>query len=383
MSRPIAEVVAAARARTGKDARSSDDELAAWLEAQEVTSEAELLGLSDVAFATVAQAPGASLVLLDALRQLREEALGQRIQGRRLSRADLSFDDAAEAASASAAPVVTLIEAGKRQVVEIKVQGFVGTIMMCNDAKRNAFSTDVCDQMREGIRRCCAAGVRVIVLRARPGVKVWSAGHDIRDFKRIDGSAAQTGSSKFQDPLSREDSFVQLLAEMTRIQVPLLGCVEGSVWGAATDICACCDCLVGTPTASFAITPAKIGLPYNASGMSHFVQVMPLHVVKWMFFSGEPISAEEALRVGFLNEVVPAEQLTEKIEDMALIIASRAPLVVSLLKKQILCIASTPNMAPEVFEELHEMRRQTWNSNDMEEGIQAFFSKRKPVFRGD
>lgn len=51
--------------------------------------------------------------------------------------------------------------------------------------------------------RCCSAGVRVVILRSSPGVRVWSSGHDVRDFKRVDGSNAQSsGGSKFQDPLS-------------------------------------------------------------------------------------------------------------------------------------------------------------------------------------
>lgn len=162
-------------------------------------------------------------------------------------------------------------------------------------------------------------------------------------------------------------------------------------------------------------------------------QVMPLHIVKWMFFSGEPISADQALQIGFLNDVVPVEKLEQRTgqdvtdwvfscwscriltrwglkkhhvssvipsiwnspilwspwvswvrtQEMAHIIASRAPLVVHLLKRQLLCMSPAPSLTPEVFEELHEKRKQTWSSNDMEEGVQAFFAKRPPSFRGN
>merc|ERR1740139_1003882 len=121
---------------------------------------------------------------------------------------------------------------------------------------------------------CMAEGVRAVILRAEPGVKVWSAGHDIRDFKRIDGSDAQTGLTHFQDPLSRDDTFVRLLSTLHALEVPVIGCIEGSVWGAATDVAASCDFLVGTPSAAFAITPAKVGIPYHASGLTHFIQVL-------------------------------------------------------------------------------------------------------------
>lgn len=61
----------------------------------------------------------------------------------------------------------------------------------------------VCDELSGLLDRCCSAGVRVVILRSSPGVKVWSSGHDVRDFKRVDGSDARSfGKSKFQDPLS-------------------------------------------------------------------------------------------------------------------------------------------------------------------------------------
>merc|ERR1719491_1376709 len=114
---------------------------------------------------------------------------------------------------------------------------------------------------------CLAAGVRAVILRAEPGAQVWSAGHDIREFKRIDGSDLETGETSFQDPLSRDDPFVRLLATMRNLEIPIVGCIEGSVWGSASDVAATCGFLIGTPDVTFAITPAKVGIPYHASGM--------------------------------------------------------------------------------------------------------------------
>jgi len=366
-ARSIAEVVKAARAMTGKPALASDEELVEWLKGQEVFCETDLLNLSDTAWAAVQRAPGATLVLLDALEHLRARP-----------RPGAAFPEA---------PPIQRQNSGSicgKSAVEMEVHGFIGIITMCNESKRNALSQHVCDELSGLLDRCCSAGVRVVILRSSPGVKVWSSGHDVRDFKRVDGSDARSfGKSKFQDPLSCEDSFVKLLDRIRNLPVPVLGSIEGTVWGGATDICACCDVLIATPQTTFAITPAKIGLPYNHSGMSHFIQVMPLHIVKWMFFSGEPISADQALQIGFLNDVVPVEKLEQRTQEMAHIIASRAPLVVHLLKRQLLCMSPAPSLTPEVFEELHEKRKQTWSSNDMEEGVQAFFAKRPPSFRGN
>ena len=80
----------------------------------------------------------------------------------------------------------------------------------------------------------------------------------MREFDRADGTCAQTGSGAFNDLLSRNDPFVQLLQKIRACAVPVLAAVEGSVWGGACDVVACCDVVVGTPEVSFAITPAKV-----------------------------------------------------------------------------------------------------------------------------
>ena len=249
-SRSIAEVVSAARAMTGKPARASDQELVEWLKDQEVSCEADFLSLSEGAWAAVKSAPGATLVLLDALEHVRQRPV------------------APEKIPEIEVPVAPTIQRqtsgsiGGKSVVEMEVHGFIGIITMCNETKRNALSQHVCDELSALLDRCCSAGVRVVILRSSPGVKVWSSGHDVRDFKRVDGSKAQSiGGSKFQDPLSCEDSFVKLLDRIRNLSVPVIGSIEGTVWGGATDICACCDVLIATPQTSFAITPAKIGLP--------------------------------------------------------------------------------------------------------------------------
>lgn len=366
-SKTIVEVIRAARRLTGKPAQASDEQLAAWLVRQEVATEADFLGLTDEAMVSVAQAPGASLVLVDALRRIRRDA----VDATGPQRARLSSEPAAEAAGA-----------GPARYVEVAVQGHVATLTLCNDAKRNALSTEACHAIQGGLEESCHAGVRVIILRAKPGSKVFCAGHDVRDFLRTDGSAAKTGSGSFLDPLASNDPFVKLLEKIRELPVPVIGCVEGSVWGGATDLCACCDVLIGTPDVTFAITPAKLGLPYHASGMAHFSGVLPVHVIKWMFMSGSVLSADEALRHGFLNEVVPPEQLTERAEMMASIIASRAPLVVGFMKRTVNQLCSAPALSAALFEDLHEMRETAFRSEDMQEGVRAFFERREPMFQG-
>ncbi|KAL1511629.1 hypothetical protein AB1Y20_006421 [Prymnesium parvum] len=366
-SSSIEDVIAEARRCTGKPSSDKDAELLSYLKSQEVASASDFFNLSAKSFEVVAQHPAVTLVMADALRRLREKP--DKPEGT----ADLPSKRAKLSPPAAAA-------ASLEPLCSVCIHEFVGIVTMEHNAKRNALGSALCSQIVGCLARCRAAGVRAVILRALPGVAVWSAGHDMREFGRSNGTTAQSGTGAFNDPLSRNDPFVQLLHEIRHCAVPVIAAVEGGVWGGACDIVACCDIVVGTPDTTFAITPAKIGLPYHASGMAHFLGVLPLHVVKWMFFSSSPLTSAEAKQYGFLNDCVPADQLSSTVLEMANTIATRAPLVVELLKKNLNTLSQGAALSADLFEELHEMRKLAWQSKDMEEGVSAFFEKRTPSF---
>jgi methylmalonyl-CoA decarboxylase len=110
-----------------------------------------------------------------------------------------------------------------------------------------------------------AGGVRVVVLRAAAGLRVWSAGHDIDELPR--------GG---RDPLGYNDPLEQLIRAIRTFPAPVIAMVHGSVWGGAFDLVHSCDLVVADETATFAITPANLGLPYNTAGLLHFLGRLPL-----------------------------------------------------------------------------------------------------------
>ena len=168
---------------------------------------------------------------------------------------------------------------------------------------------------------------------------------------------------------------------MRRCSIPIIGAVEGGVWGGACDLAMCCDLLVGTPTATFAITPAKVGIPYNPAGMSHFLGALPMHIIKEMFFTGCPLSAQDALRFGVLNRLVAPEELENASMGLARTIASRAPKVIRVLKTELRKLTAGPHLTPDDFEEIQNLRQLAYRSADLKEGLAAFREKRPPVFK--
>lgn len=256
--------------------------------------------------------------------------------------------------------------------ISLTFEDGIGTIRFENDAKRNSLCNEMLGELFSSLGDMEDRGARVVILRASPGAKVWSSGFDIRELPR-DGS----------DPLSYHDPLEKVLRTIQHFPAPVIAMVEGGAWGGACDLAFVCDIIVASPTASFAITPAKIGVPYNCSGILHFMNVLGLHTVKEMFFTAEPLSAERAVDVGIVNHLVPAGELEAFTYAMARKITALSPLALRVIKEQLRILSGCISVSPETFERIEGLRRLAYESADYREGIAAFLEKRRPVFRGE
>lgn len=248
----------------------------------------------------------------------------------------------------------------------------IGTIVLHHPESRNSLSCQMLEEMRQALAGFGQDGVRVVVIRAPAGSRVWSSGFNIHELP-VSG----------RDPLSYNDPLECLLREVQRFPAPVIAMIEGSVWGGACDLTFVCDIAIGCPSASFAITPAKLGVPYNISGIMHFINIVGPRIAREMFYTAEPVTAERALQVGILNHLVAAEELEPFTYGMARRIAENAPLANRVMKEQLRLLADAYPLRTETFEYIQGLRRTVYDSKDYQEGKQAFLEKRRPVFRGE
>ena len=247
----------------------------------------------------------------------------------------------------------------------------IGSITLDNPAKRNALSAELVGGIVAALADFAERKARAIVLRARPGVKVWSAGHDVGELP-----------AGRRDPLGWDDPLRRLIREIEQFPAPVIAMIEGSVWGGACETVLACDLIVAAPGASFAATPARIGVPYNISGMLTFLNAANVRIVKELVFTAKPMTAERAEQVGMINYLMPAEGIEAFTMDLARTIAANAPLSIAVMKEQLRILAGARPMSPQGFERVQGLRRLVYDSDDYLEGIRAFHEKRPPVFRG-
>lgn len=247
----------------------------------------------------------------------------------------------------------------------------IGTIILNHGQKRNALSQPLIFDTLDALGAFRQKDVRVVILRAPDGATVWSSGHDVSELPQ-----------GHRDPLGWDDPLRRLVREIENYPSPIIAMIEGSVWGGACEVAFACDLVIAAEDATFAITPAKLGVPYNLSGLLTFMNTISLHIVKEMAFTGAPMKAERAERLGIVNQIVPRQQLRQRTDAIAREIVRNSPLSIAVMKEELNLLANAYDLSPLMFERIQSLRRVVYNSQDYQEGIRAFLEKRPPTFTG-
>ncbi len=212
--------------------------------------------------------------------------------------------------------------------------------------------------------------VRVVVLRGA-GEEAFSAGADISQF----GSARTGDAARAYDQLNHA-----AFGAVMNCPKPTIAMVQGYCMGGGLELALCCDLRIACEGASFAIPAAKLGIGYDPRWIRPLLSTLTASQIKEILFTGRRFTGEEALRMGLISRLCPADVLESETRALAEMISENAPLAVTAAKR---CIdefmrhPENPDMGT-----LDKLVTACFESEDYAEGRAAFAQKRKPIFKG-
>lgn len=254
--------------------------------------------------------------------------------------------------------------------IEVDGRGVAG-LVLARAEKHNALSAQMIAELTEAAGRLARdPAVRVVVLRADGDS--FCAGGDLgwmQEQMRADGATRAREATKL----------ATMLGALNTLPKPLIGRVQGNAFGGGIGMMSVCDVAVGSDTARFGLTEARLGLIPATIG-PYVVARMGEAMARRVFMSARLFGADEAVRLGLLAQAVPAADLDAAIEAEVAPYLACAPGAVAEAKRLVRRLG--PPIDEAVIAETIAALVERWESPEAAEGINAFFGKRKPNWAG-
>jgi enoyl-CoA hydratase/carnithine racemase len=205
--------------------------------------------------------------------------------------------------------------------------------------------------------------VRVLVLRGTGGV--FSAGADIRELR---GHYATAESADAYHALN--STAEQALAAFPK---PTIALIQGPCVGGGCQLAVACDLRFADSTARFGVTPAKLGIVYDATSTHRLARLVGVSTAKYLLFTADLIDSQQAHQAGLVEAVFGPEEAEEQVYAVAATIASRSQLTVRAAKD----LLGSETIDPD---RVHTWEQASRASTDVQEGLAAFTERRAPEF---
>ena len=249
--------------------------------------------------------------------------------------------------------------------------GPIATLTFNRPEARNAMTWDMYQALVDACDRVEGdSSIRVLILKGAGG-KAFVAGTDISQF---------TDFRTAEDGIKYEARIDQVLDRLERVSKATIAEVQGVAAGGGCGIALTCDLRVATPDSSFGIPVARtLGNCLSGATYSRLMDMLGPGVVKDMLLTGRFIPGAEALALGIVNRLEPAETIDAAVRDYAMRIAANAPLTITATKEMIRRLMAARRLRTG---DDHDIVTMCYTSRDFHEGVTAFLAKRKPVWSG-
>jgi enoyl-CoA hydratase len=253
------------------------------------------------------------------------------------------------------------------EAVAIERDGAVAVLTLNRPQVLNALNADLLAKLSSELKTLDAdASVRAVIITGS-GSKAFAAGADIGELNAL--------RSPFQGA-TKARTGQAITLQIERMKKPVIMAVNGFALGGGCEIAMAGDILIASENAKFAQPEVNLGLMPGYGGSQRTTRLVGKGMAMYMCLTGETIDAQEALRIGLVQKVVPQAQLLEEAKRIANVIAAKAPLAIEGTKRAInagahLSIADALELEAVEFGTLV-------GTNDFQEGTSAFLEKRKP-----
>jgi enoyl-CoA hydratase/carnithine racemase len=269
--------------------------------------------------------------------------------------------------------------AGGKLLVDEPLDGVV-RLTISNPAKRNALDHPILDAITATLGELGSGGqadrssARCVLITGAHGM--FSAGYDIGEIpdEEFEERAERLVAHPFTEAIDALEAFPR----------PTLAVLPGHTIGGGLELALACDLRVAQQGIKLGMPPAKLGLVYSHTGLRRFLDAIGAARTRELFLLGRHIDAQTALSWGLVNAVAPAGELEAAALEIAAELAGNAPLSQAGNKRVIAALLHAQGeLPPEVEQELIELRRASFASQDLREGMRAFAERRPARWRGE
>ena len=254
-------------------------------------------------------------------------------------------------------------------LVEYVSDGRVALITLNRPHADNAISTELAASLIAILETIAARTTVRVAILAGAGDRAFSIGGDLRQRKNMTK----------EDWLRQRQVFDRVLYTLRQLRKPIIAAVHGMAYGGGCEFAISTDFIIASEDALFGQQEAAIGLSAGGGSPVFLPRVLPPGKAMQMLMTGEPITAQEAYRLGMVNEVHPRAELMSAVLRIAEKIAANSPTAVQAVKRAVRMGDGQPiEQAVAIMMEAH------WRSAvhpDRVDGIRAFNEGREPVFQ--
>ncbi len=253
--------------------------------------------------------------------------------------------------------------------IRIETDGPVARLTIDRPEARNAIDRETIAEVREALAKIREDESTRVLIVTGAGDKVFVSGADVRTLlARTTNDVLEAGNNR-------------LFREIEELPIPTIAAVNGFALGGGMELALACDLRIASSNAKLGLPETGLGILPGAGGTQRLPRIVGLGIAKEMVLTGRILDAEEALRVGLVNRVVPPAELLPAAHELARAIAARAPVAMRLAKWSLNSASAAPLPVGLDFEIVAQTVLNA--TDDMKEGMNAFLEKRPAKFRGE